>query len=673
MFLHTHTAVLSVMSAIALLHPALARASDDNDSGLRVIIDNSRIESAPGDVDNSLTSSVHTVIPAERFRQRFVSLEQVLEQEVGVQTRSTGGEGSLAMTVLRAASSEQVVIYLDGVPLNEAAGGVVDLGMVPLDLVERIDIYRGSTPVELSSPSIGGAVNIITRQGRRDSRQQWQATLASFSTAKLAYTAENTGKQNDLLFTTSLLKSDNDFRFRNDNGTPLNDADDRVETRNNDAVEQATALFSWKRRIDADSSSLLRLDLTRRDKQLPAVNNNADVQTFIDTRQLNLLAQFNQRRFITPAFNSSIRLFGSDKREIFDDSLAQLGFINQRTDSRSRKLGGRMFVEHASDNMQWKWIGAASAERYDTDSSLAVAKSGTNRRAQTELSAENVAYFNQQRLIVSTVLRYQQTRDSIATRTDAFANVIPGFDKRTRLLNAQLGFKYRYSRDTFWQANIGQYARTPSFVELFGGSGLLLGNVDLAPEQSVNADAGLQYRWYRPYHWLHDAKAWAGVFHNRVDNLIVYLYNAQGVGVPENIADATVQGVELSFELSPRLRHGIRASYTWTDSINRSAITSFDGKQLPGYYRNSLGLKYAYQNGRWTTSVEADIKRDMFYDRSNLLAGDDVNRINASVRYQSGQGSVELAVNNVLGETVQYFRNRPTPGRSVSLTASVMF
>lgn len=201
----------------AIVRAQEVSGSDTEKPGrLHVLIDEGEIAERAGEVDKSVTSSVHTVIEAGRFRNTFVSLDEVLEQEVGVQTRVTGGEGSLSTVILRGAASEQVMIYLDGVPLNDAAGGAVDLSLVPLDNIERIDVYRGSTPLELGKASIGGAVNIITRRtaaGRaiKGVNHKFSATLASFQTYRLNASSKLRSDSDDLLLTGSYLQSKNNF------------------------------------------------------------------------------------------------------------------------------------------------------------------------------------------------------------------------------------------------------------------------------------------------------------------------------------------------------------------------------------------------------------------------------------------------------------------------------
>jgi len=167
---------------------------------------------------------------------------------------------------------------------------------------------------------------------------------------------------------------------------------------------------------------------------------------------------------------------------------------------------------------------------------------------------------------------------------------------------------------------------------------------------------------------LHDAEFYAGLYRNKIEDLIVRIYNGQGVGVPENISDAIIQGFELTIKLLPAEKHTINVNLSLIDSINESAVSSFNGKLLPGYYQQSLSLYYAYTLDRWSFSAEADIKRNMYYDRSNLLAGDDVDLLNVSVRRYFQNSNIDFRIDNVLDDNIQYFRGRPTPGISFSLT-----
>ncbi len=653
-----------------LLQSSLTCAQDEK---LHVVIDEGKIDRRIGEVDKETTSSAYSVVESDRLRNSFTSLPEVLEQEVGVQTRTSGGQGSLSTIVLRGASNEQVIIYLDGIALNDASGGPVDLSLIPVSSIDHIEVYRGSTPLALGNPSIGGAVNIVTRKADESQRGQLRTSIASFHTYEISGTSSQSYEKDDILLSTSYLQSKNDFSFENDNGTQLNPADDRVENRYNDGVSQLALLSRWKHRINAQYDTEIRLDISNREKEIPSVTNSPDVQTRLDTQQYNILGQINARDIWQKNVNINLKLFSTRKDESFDDSLAQLGFINQQTESVTKKTGTQLFVESNQQRSSWKLLTALSRETYNTDSSQALVESGKNTRDRIELSLENQSYFHQNRLILNVVLRQQSINDDISSISDSFGTVTPAFSTNYKLFSPQLGIKYRFNTRTYWIANIGKYNRSPSFFEIFGGDGLLLGNPNLKQESSLNTDFGFNYSWYKPYHWLHDTEIYAGIFYNKVEDLIVRIYNGQGVGVPENISDAVTRGFESTIKITPARKHVINANISLIDSVNKSEVTSFSGRVLPGYYRQSLSLRYAYSPSIWSFGIEADLKRNIYYDRSNLLEGDDVNLLNFNLRRYFKNSNIDFRVNNILDENIRYFRNRPTPGLNVSLSYSHVF
>lgn len=93
-----------------------------------------------GDVDTEQTPAFFSVIKREQFEGKMENLSEIIEKEAGVQIRQSGGLGSFSTVSLRGSSSEQVVIYMDGVPLNEASGGGVNLANISLSDIASVEI-----------------------------------------------------------------------------------------------------------------------------------------------------------------------------------------------------------------------------------------------------------------------------------------------------------------------------------------------------------------------------------------------------------------------------------------------------------------------------------------------------------------------------------------------------
>ena len=60
----------------------------------------------------------------------------------GVQIRRFGGAGERSEISIRGFASSQVVVALDGVPLNSVFGGGVDLSAIPVELLESVEVQR---------------------------------------------------------------------------------------------------------------------------------------------------------------------------------------------------------------------------------------------------------------------------------------------------------------------------------------------------------------------------------------------------------------------------------------------------------------------------------------------------------------------------------------------------
>lgn len=70
---------------------------------------------------------------------------------------------------IRGSSFEQVLVLVDGVPVNDDQTGHFHLDTaVPVDAVERIEVLRGPAAAVYGSSAIGGVVNIVTRRGRNE-------------------------------------------------------------------------------------------------------------------------------------------------------------------------------------------------------------------------------------------------------------------------------------------------------------------------------------------------------------------------------------------------------------------------------------------------------------------------------------------------------------------------
>lgn len=130
------------------------------------------------------------VVDTEVAQRRTADLGEVLARTEGIGVRRNGGLGSDARFSLNGLSGDQVRFFLDGVPLDMAGylSGVAD---VPVNLVERVEVYRGVVPVRFGADALGGAVNLVTDQNVRGTHASGSYEVGSFGTYRVTVAGQH--------------------------------------------------------------------------------------------------------------------------------------------------------------------------------------------------------------------------------------------------------------------------------------------------------------------------------------------------------------------------------------------------------------------------------------------------------------------------------------------------
>jgi vitamin B12 transporter len=114
----------------------------------------------------STPASVTVLTREELESLGIATLAEALQLVPEVFIRAYGGAGSLAEPSIRGFGPGQVLVLLDGVPLNNVALGQADLSTISLNGVERIEVLRGPFAALAGSGALGGVINIVTGRAR---------------------------------------------------------------------------------------------------------------------------------------------------------------------------------------------------------------------------------------------------------------------------------------------------------------------------------------------------------------------------------------------------------------------------------------------------------------------------------------------------------------------------
>jgi vitamin B12 transporter len=101
---------------------------------------------------------------ADIERIQPADLQELLSRAVGVSFVRNGGRGAATSLFLRGNKSNHTLVMIDGVRIGSATLGSAALTNLPTELIERVEIVRGSRSSLYGSEAIGGVINIITRK-----------------------------------------------------------------------------------------------------------------------------------------------------------------------------------------------------------------------------------------------------------------------------------------------------------------------------------------------------------------------------------------------------------------------------------------------------------------------------------------------------------------------------
>lgn len=146
-----------------------------------------------------------------KYNNSTKDINQVLNSTTGVKIREYGGLGSDFNFSINGLSGKAVRFFVDGVPMENYGVGMA-FNNIPVNLAERVEVYKGVVPIELGADALGGAVNLVTDKGAK-SYLDASYSYGSFNTHRAAINAQHVNQKSGLLFrlTSFYNLSDNNY------------------------------------------------------------------------------------------------------------------------------------------------------------------------------------------------------------------------------------------------------------------------------------------------------------------------------------------------------------------------------------------------------------------------------------------------------------------------------
>lgn len=162
------TIFLALMGLFSIFPPILlAQPDEDRKFLLMYFKEEELVVESPTRGRKSLTQVAEniTVVTADDIKlMNAHTVAEVLNGVTGVQVFMTGGPGRSALPTIQGSESRHVTVFMDGIPLNNLSDNVTEIGSLPVQNIEKIEIIKGPASSAWGS-ALGGVVNIITKQG----------------------------------------------------------------------------------------------------------------------------------------------------------------------------------------------------------------------------------------------------------------------------------------------------------------------------------------------------------------------------------------------------------------------------------------------------------------------------------------------------------------------------
>ncbi len=127
---------------------------------------------------NTVLAPTDVVTREDIQRWQSKDLNDVMRRLPGVDIAQYGGIGQSSSLFVRGTEARHVLVLIDGVPMARAGiGNAIDIGQIPISLVQRVEYIRGPRSAVYGSGAIGGVVNIITMSD--DERAQINAGMGT--------------------------------------------------------------------------------------------------------------------------------------------------------------------------------------------------------------------------------------------------------------------------------------------------------------------------------------------------------------------------------------------------------------------------------------------------------------------------------------------------------------
>ena len=605
---------MALQTVASRLDPILVRSSRDSSSA--VVLDRRAIEqSGRRDVGELLLN-----VP-------------------GVVVTQSGGPGSPSRVSIRGSSANEVLVVVDGTPINSPITGEADLSRIGIESLERVAVLPGAQSARYGSRALAGVVIIETRRAEDASAA---AAFGAWGERNLSASAGGTRLHNSVNTAASLTgdyrETKGDFSYE----VPLLRGGGRARRVNGDA--RAVGLLATTS-LDAErGGARVSAEWQTRSRGMPG----SIVQPSTTGRQHDSrVAGGADGRWNAGSITTAINLDAARERATFVDPSPPFGSVyDDAVDANTLSLS---VASTATTN-----VGTATA--------------GVDTRTigvTSTMLAANAPHRQHQAGVWLTTRAYREVGNDVDVAIDASARVDQDSYLRHAVVSPRVGLTASRAVASLSVFYGGAYA-PPSLADQFFHEGVLVRpNQDLQPERVRDE---LEVRGSLRDVDLGVARVGveAAAYRANVRGMILWQPNFQFIWSPSNF-DVSRSGWDLNGHASiPRIGVDASASFSRTD-------VRYAGSVLQGQvaYRPRSTANASLSATHWSTRLEASTR---YIGARRTVIGSALNslepytltdvRVSRAIARHGWHMDATVGVENVFDRAASMLVDYPFPGRS---------
>lgn len=496
---------------------------------------------------NDMPERFTTIIEIDKNNE-MKSMAEVLSTKSEIFVKDTGSESGVSTVSIRGSSSKNVLILLDGVAINTAGNSSVDISMIPLSIVDRIEIIKGGDAALSGSGAMGGVINIVTRESDINFKRFMFSSILSRSMHQSV--SASIGDNIQRLFVSYSYKYDKgNFLYYDDNGTEFDTDDDYFARRKNNSLNRYSYFIKYVLNLPYGMSFTVNTGFNRKNNGVagPLTFQNHFEKSFLSNAIFDTHAEFsigNISQYFT--FDSSID-YKADSYIYTNPSETETSKISKSSDYLKKRLRVQIFA------VPYNLIQVINDFSYESMELI-------EPRFEYSFIIRDEIFLLNEKVGIVPVLRLQFNSD--------LADPIRFLWSLGTFFSPFEGFKIKINGFSAF--------RNPDFNELYYNFGQYRGNDKLKAETSYGGDFGIHYM--HKYFFIESI-----FFCNYYMDLIEYILSYGFVYTPINIGEVLSFGAEFRADIKFVDFFKINLSYNFNYVLDVDDLQNEILAQLPNH------------------------------------------------------------------------------------------